>query len=100
MLVTFRPSSNTWTRISQIDRGCVRCSTHRAEVLVEPRERFLDQLRARHVVPALVQLPHLVRFTRPEEAEERLLRRLTGEEEVVLAVQHQHRTLDAWQVVD
>ena len=50
-----------------------RASAHRPEVLVEPRERFLDQLRARHVVPAFVHDVLLVRGGGAEEAEEVLL---------------------------
>ena len=70
---------------------------NRSEVLVEPIQDFSDEIGTSQEVgvTAVVLSEHLVGFRRAERLEQRLLVRLHREDEVVAAVQHQHRDVHA-----
>lgn len=66
----------------------------RADVVVEPANDFLDDLAAlghEDLVAAGIEHVLLVRARRAQCLEERLLRRLKGKDEVLVAVQHEDR---------
>src|SRR3989338_966169 len=73
----------------------------RAQVAVQPIERLPgDLLQARRDVPAFEDVMALRILGQREEAEQRLLRSIEGENEVVASVDHQDRDTNAWGEVE
>ena len=68
-------------------------SSHRAQVVVQPVEGFLDQFSPRNVVTGFVLNAALVFLGGTQEAEHRELRGFHGVEEIETTVQHQDRDL-------
>jgi hypothetical protein len=99
----FRPPTTSALKppcLGQRSTACISAQlSHWAKILVQPRECLTDPLRAWHIVSRFGQAVSLVIRRGAEQPEERLLRNLGRIEEIVFAVEHQRRRLDARQEV-